>query len=151
MTNTQYIYIVNPEGHSPHSLWVYNNNNKLKLRGYGLTQLLGLKNLSSEKISLCVTNIKGKFDIDQKKVQCAITKRGFYYRKPTQPISDLDSLILPLTYRFLCGIFSKYSQENRWQLKINTMLGTKFSQLNLSTKPHYFLFEKTCLLNVYQY
>ena len=50
------------------------------------------------------------------------------------------------TYRFLGWVLSKYSKENRWQVKIDTLLRTKVSQLNLSPKTNYFLL-KTKLYN----
>lgn len=50
------------------------------------------------------------------------------------------------TYRFLGWVLSKYSKENRWQLKVDTLLRTKVSQLNFSSKTNYFLL-KTKLYN----
>jgi len=43
---------------------------------------LGLKNLSSEKITLCVTNIMGKFDIDQKKCGVQLQKEDSIIENP---------------------------------------------------------------------
>ena len=52
------------------------------------------------------------------------------------------------TYCLLGWVLSKYPQENGWQVNIGTMLKTKLSQLNFSTKTNYFLLNnKSYIIN----